>query len=51
MYSAKLTEKREGEVGKGGRSSDAGLKVALFGASGLLGRHVCSHLGMFLSGY
>mmetsp|Transcript_9193 Transcript_9193/g.17309 ORF Transcript_9193/g.17309 Transcript_9193/m.17309 type:complete len:398 (+) Transcript_9193:207-1400(+) len=41
----RITERRENEIGPGGRGSDAGLKVAIFGASGLLGRYVCTHLG------
>lgn len=32
-------------MGTGGRSSDAGVTVAVFGASGFLGRYVCSNLG------
>jgi len=38
-------DRRDSETGPGGRGSDAGLKVAVFGASGFLGRYVCSHLG------
>lgn len=41
----RITEKRTNEVGPGGRGSDADLKVAVFGASGMLGRYVCTHLG------
>jgi hypothetical protein len=41
----RITDRRENEIGPGGRGSDAGLKVAIFGASGLLGRYVCTHLG------
>lgn len=44
-YSPTLTEARVGEMGTGGRSSEAGLKVALFGASGFLGNYVCGELG------
>jgi hypothetical protein len=29
-----------------GRSSEAGLKVAVFGGSGFLGHYVCGELGM-----
>jgi hypothetical protein len=43
----RITDRRENEVGPGGRGSDAGLKVAIFGASGLLGRYVCAHLGRY----
>uniref|UniRef100_A0A7S2UDV5 NAD-dependent epimerase/dehydratase domain-containing protein n=1 Tax=Attheya septentrionalis TaxID=420275 RepID=A0A7S2UDV5_9STRA len=42
----RLTERRDGEAGPGGRSSVAGLKVAVFGASGFLGRYVCENLGV-----
>lgn len=41
----RILDRRDNETGPGGRGSDAGLKVAVFGASGLLGRYVCSHLG------
>jgi len=39
------TEKRPDAAGPGGRSSNAGIKVAVFGAGGFLGRYVCSNLG------
>jgi hypothetical protein len=41
----RITERRLNETGRGGRASDAGLKVAVFGATGFLGRYVCSGLG------
>jgi hypothetical protein len=44
-YAPTMVEKRDGEMGTGGRSSEAGLKVALFGASGFLGHYVCGELG------
>jgi hypothetical protein len=44
-YKPTLTNRRSGEWGIGGRGSDAGLKVAVFGASGFLGSYVCSELG------
>jgi hypothetical protein len=44
-YMPPMVETREGEMGTGGRSSEAGLKVALFGASGFLGHYVCGELG------
>lgn len=41
----RITERRPGETGRGGKASDAGVKVAVFGATGFLGRYVCSNLG------
>jgi uncharacterized protein YbjT (DUF2867 family) len=41
----RITERRPNESGRGGRASDAGIKVALFGATGFLGRYVSSGLG------
>ena len=41
----RITERRPNETGRGGRASDAGVKVAVFGATGFLGRYVCSGLG------
>jgi len=41
----RVTERRPDETGRGGRASDAGVKVAVFGATGFLGRYVCSGLG------
>ncbi|KAL7464868.1 hypothetical protein ACHAXS_005197 [Conticribra weissflogii] len=41
----RVTEKRANEAGPGGRASDPDVKVAVFGATGFLGRYVCSHLG------
>jgi len=46
----RITERRTSEVGRGGRASDAGIKVAVFGATGFLGRYVCSGLGKLLFG-
>mmetsp|Transcript_7196 Transcript_7196/g.10311 ORF Transcript_7196/g.10311 Transcript_7196/m.10311 type:complete len:107 (+) Transcript_7196:56-376(+) len=43
----RIVDRRINETGPGGRASDAGLKVAVFGATGLLGRYVCCHLGAF----
>ena len=40
-----MTEQRGSEVGHGGRSSDKGVKVAVFGGSGFLGKYVGSELG------
>jgi len=44
-YNASLTERRSDEVGVGGRGSDAGAKVAIFGANGFLGPYVSTELG------
>lgn len=44
-YMPTLVEKRDGEMGSGRRSGEAGLKVAVFGASGFLGHYVCGELG------
>mmetsp|Transcript_24758 Transcript_24758/g.42135 ORF Transcript_24758/g.42135 Transcript_24758/m.42135 type:complete len:386 (-) Transcript_24758:534-1691(-) len=41
----RITERRATEVGPGGRTSDAGVRVAIFGATGFMGRYVCSMLG------
>ena len=41
----RYADRRAAEAGPGGRASDAGYKVALFGATGFLGRYVCSELG------
>ena len=43
----KITERRVNEQGAGGRQSDAGVKVAIFGATGFLGKHLCYQLGTF----
>ena len=40
------TDRRLAEEGAGGRSSVAGVKVAIFGATGFLGKHLCHQLGM-----
>jgi hypothetical protein len=45
MYIPRVTERRAEEEGPGGRSSNAGVTVAVFGASGFLGRYVCSNCG------
>lgn len=41
----RVTERRPDEYGRGGKASEAGVKVCLFGATGFLGRYVCSGLG------
>jgi len=41
----RIIERRDGEIGTGGRNSNAGVKVAVFGASSFLGRYVCGNLG------
>ena len=45
FYAPTLSERRIGEFGRGGRNSEAGVKVAVFGASGFLGENLCSELG------
>jgi hypothetical protein len=42
----RFVEKRPNEFGVGGRASDPGFKVAIFGATGFLGRYVCAEFGM-----
>jgi len=44
-FNPALTGKRSNEIGSGGRGSDAGLKVAVFGATGFLGPYLCTKLG------
>ena len=44
-YVPTLTERRDDELGTGGRNTEAGLKVALFGGSGFLGNYVTAELG------
>ena len=46
-YKPTLTNRRGTEMGLGGKGSNAGLKVAIFGASGFLGPYVCTELGTF----
>jgi hypothetical protein len=41
----RITERRVKEEGAGGRATNAGVKVAVFGATGFLGKHVCYQLG------
>jgi len=41
----RVTERRDEEAGSGGRNSNAGVKVAVFGASSFLGRYLCGNLG------
>ena len=41
----RITERRLNEQGAGGRSTNAGVKVAIFGATGFLGKHICFQLG------
>jgi hypothetical protein len=41
----RITDRRVKEEGAGGRATNAGVKVAVFGATGFLGKHVCYQLG------
>jgi len=41
----RIAERRPDETGRGGRASDGGVKVCVFGATGFLGRYVASGLG------
>ena len=45
LFIPRVTERRLNEQGPGGRSTNAGVKVAVFGATGFLGKHVCNQLG------
>jgi hypothetical protein len=41
----RIVNKRPTEQGPGGRASDAGFKVAVFGGTGFLGRYLLCELG------
>jgi len=45
FHMPRVIERRDGEEGPGGRNSNAGIKVAVFGAGSFLGRYVCGNLG------
>mmetsp|Transcript_26349 Transcript_26349/g.39059 ORF Transcript_26349/g.39059 Transcript_26349/m.39059 type:complete len:403 (+) Transcript_26349:124-1332(+) len=45
IYIPRVTERRAGEGGPGGRHSDAGVKVAVFGSGGFLGNYLCYNNG------
>jgi len=45
LFLPRITEKRLNEAGPGGRSSNAGIKIAIFGATGFVGKHLCHNLG------
>lgn len=45
QFLPRITERRVQEEGPGGRASNAGLKFAIFGGTGFLGKHVCNQLG------
>jgi NADH dehydrogenase (ubiquinone) 1 alpha subcomplex subunit 9 len=45
LFVPRVTERRLTEQGPGGRATNAGVKVAVFGATGFLGKHVCNQLG------
>ena len=44
-YLPRITDRRLQEQGPGGRASNAGIRVAIFGATGFLGKHLCNQLG------
>ena len=47
-YLPRITDRRLQEQGAGGRSSNAGIRVAIFGATGFLGKHICNQLGTYV---
>ena len=44
-HEASASSLRSGEYGLGGRHSVSGVRASLFGATGFLGRYVCSEMG------
>ena len=45
LFMPRITERRLNEGGPGGRQSNADLRVAIFGATGFVGKHLCHQLG------
>lgn len=45
LFLPRITERRVNEGGPGGRQSNADLRVAIFGATGFIGKHLCHQLG------
>lgn len=45
LFLPKITDRRLNEGGPGGRQSNADLRVAIFGATGFVGKHLCHQLG------
>jgi NADH dehydrogenase (ubiquinone) 1 alpha subcomplex subunit 9 len=45
LFIPRITERRLNEGGPGGRQSNADLRVAIFGATGFVGKHLCHQLG------
>jgi len=41
----RITDRRVEEQGSGGRATNAGLRFAVFGGTGFLGKHMCNQLG------
>ena len=47
LFMPRITERRLNEGGPGGRQSNADLRVAIFGATGFVGKHLCHQLGTY----
>ncbi len=47
LFMPRITERRLNEGGPGGRQSNSDLRVAIFGATGFLGKHLCHQLGTY----
>jgi len=45
LFMPRITERRVNEGGPGGRQSNGDLRVAIFGATGFIGKHLCHQLG------
>ena len=47
LFMPRITERRLNEGGPGGRQSNGDLRVAIFGATGFIGKHLCHQLGTY----